>query len=336
VGSRQDEVNYIRNSVKATVDAYDGTVQLYQWDTQDPVLKTWMKAFPHTVRPKADIPADLLSHLRYPQDLFKVQRQLLTTYHVTGAAQFYSGSDVWQVPDDPASKSGKAVPPYYLSMKMPGQSDKAFSLTTTFTPDKRGTLAAFMAVDSDASSPDYGTIRVLKLPSGAQVPGPQQVQNQFNSTNEFASQLSLLKHGDSTVEYGNLLTIPLDGGLLYVEPVYVRPVDTDSPSLQKVMVDFGRTMEFENTLDQALDKVFASTAAPPSSGGTAAKSPPPPSASAGDPAAMTKALDDAQKAYDDAQAALKKGDWTAYGDAQDRLAGALRQAREAQKGAGRS
>jgi uncharacterized membrane protein (UPF0182 family) len=336
VGGRQDEVNYIRNSVKATVDAYDGTVQLYQWDTQDPVLKTWMKAFPHTVRPKADIPADLLSHLRYPQDLFKVQRQLLTTYHVTGAAQFYSGSDVWQVPDDPASKSGKAVPPYYLSMKMPGQSDKAFSLTTTFTPDKRGTLAAFMAVDSDASSPDYGTIRVLKLPSGAQVPGPQQVQNQFNSTNEFASQLSLLKHGDSTVEYGNLLTIPLDGGLLYVEPVYVRPVDTDSPSLQKVMVDFGRTMEFENTLDQALDKVFASTAAPPSSGGTAAKSPPPPSASAGDPAAMTKALDDAQKAYDDAQAALKKGDWTAYGDAQDRLAGALRQAREAQKGAGRS
>jgi uncharacterized membrane protein (UPF0182 family) len=162
------------------------------------------------------------------------------------------------------------------------------------------------------------------------------VQNQFNSTNEFASQLSLLKHGDSTVEYGNLLTIPLDGGLLYVEPVYVRPVDTDSPSLQKVMVDFGRTMEFENTLDQALDKVFASTAAPPSSGGTAAKSPPPPSASAGDPAAMTKALDDAQKAYDDAQAALKKGDWTAYGDAQDRLADALRQAREAQKGAGRS
>ncbi|MEE4543210.1 UPF0182 family protein [Streptomyces sp. V4-01] len=333
VVAQQNQVNYIRNSVKATVDAYDGTVQLYQWDTQDPVLKTWMKAFPDTVRPKADIPADLLSHLHYPQDLFKVQRQLLTTYHVTKAAQFYSGSEVWQVPDDPASKSGKAVPPYYLSMKMPGRSDQAFSLTTTFTPNRRGTLAAFMAVDSDATSPDYGTMRILKLPSSAQVEGPQQVQSKLNSNRDFAPDLNLLKRGDSTIEYGNLLTIPLDGGLLYVEPVYVRPADADNPQLQKVMVDFDGTMAFENTLDQALDAVFSSAApppaaAPPASGGTAGKQPP---ASAGDRAAMSAALTDAQQAYDDGQAAMRKGDWKAYGDAQDRLADALRRAREAQK-----
>jgi uncharacterized membrane protein (UPF0182 family) len=335
VVAQQNQVNYIRNSVKATVDAYDGTVTLYQWDTQDPVLRTWMKAFPHTVRPKSAIPSELMAHLRYPQDLFKVQRQLLTKYHVTNAAQFYSGSEVWQVPDDPASKSGKAVPPYYLSMKMPGQSEQAFSLTTTFTPSSRGTLAAFMAVDADATSPGYGTMRILKLPLDAQVEGPQQVQSKFNSDRDFAPDLNLLKRGDSTIEYGNLLTIPLDGGLLYVEPVYVRPADTNYPLLQKVLVDFDGQMAFEDTLDQALDAVFRTPGAPPpadtspGSGGTAAKPPPSGGTGADD---LRNALNDAQKAYDDGQAAMKRGDWKAYGDAQSRLADALKRAQEAEKG----
>lgn len=148
VVAQQNQVNYIRNSVKATVDAYTGAVKLYQWDTEDPVLKTWMKAFPHTVEPKKDISSSLMAHLRYPQDLFKVQRELLTRYHVTDAQTFLSGSEVWQVPNDPTNQSNSAVPPYYLSMKMPDQSAQAFSLTTTFTPNGRDNLSAFMAVDS--------------------------------------------------------------------------------------------------------------------------------------------------------------------------------------------
>ncbi|NEE28103.1 COG1615 family transporter, partial [Streptomyces sp. SID7982] len=116
VVAQQNQVNYIRNSVKATVDAYDGKVKLYEWDTEDPVLKTWRKAFPGTVEPRGDIPQELMDHLRYPQDLFKVQRELLTRYHVEDPAQFYSGSDAWQVPDDPTNKEPGSVPPYYLSM----------------------------------------------------------------------------------------------------------------------------------------------------------------------------------------------------------------------------
>lgn len=329
--AQQNQVNYIRNSVKATVDAYSGEVKLYQWDTQDPVLKTWMKAFPHTVKPKSDISPELMAHLRYPQDLFKVQRQLLTKYHVTKAAQFYSGSEVWQVPDDPASKSGKAVPPYYLSMKLPDQSSQEFSLTTTFTPTGRDNLASFMAVDANATSPDFGKMRLLKLPLNAQVDGPQQVQSKFNSNPAFATDLNLLKKGDSTIEYGNLLTVPLDGGLLYVEPVYVRGADTDYPLLRKVLVNFGGKMAFRDTLGQALDEVFGGASPPPpdtgSGGGTTTKPPP-----AGNPT-LQQALTDAQKAYDDGQTALKNGDWGAYGEAQKKLAAALKQAQAAEKAA---
>ena len=200
VVAQQNQVNYIRNSVKATVDAYTGEVKLYQWDTQDPVLKTWMKAFPGTVEPKKAITPELQAHFRYPQDLFKVQRELLTRYHVTDAQTFLTGSEVWQVPDDPTNKSGNAVPPYYLSMKMPGQSSQAFSLTTTFTPNGRDNLSAFMAVDADAGTSDYGKIRILKLPTSTTVDGPKQVQSKFNSEQEIAAAIRLLQGGDSDIE----------------------------------------------------------------------------------------------------------------------------------------
>ncbi|WNI17905.1 UPF0182 family membrane protein [Actinacidiphila sp. ITFR-21] len=334
VVAQQNKVNYIRNSVKATVDAYDGTVRLYQWDTEDPVLKTWMKAFPHTVLPKSAIPADLLAHLRYPQDLFKVQRQLLTKYHVTKAAQIYSGSEVWQVPDDPASKSGKAVPPYYLSLEMPGRSGREFSLTSTFTPSDRGNLAAFVAVDADATSPDYGTMRLLKLPTDAPVDGPQLVQSKFNS--DFAQQITLLRGKDSTIEYGNLLTLPLDGGLLYVEPVYVRGADTNYPLMKKVFVNFDGKMAMEDTLGEALDAVFGAGPPAGTGGGTAADppTPSPPPSSAGSGSALRDALSRAQQAYDDGQRALKDGDWATYGEAQKRLAAALEDAQEAETKSG--
>jgi uncharacterized protein len=325
VVARQDQVNYIRNSVKATVDAYTGKVTLYQWDTQDPVLKTWMKAFPGTVSPKRDIPSQLMSHLRYPQDLFKVQRQLLTRYHVTDPATFFSGSDTWQVPGDPTKKKGGgAVPPYYLSLTMPGQREQAFSLTTTLTPNRRDNLGAFMAVDADATSPDYGTIRVLQLPTSSTVSGPQQVQSRFNSDQDVANEINILKKGDSEIEYGNLLTIPLDGGLVYVEPVYVRGAGTEYPLLKEVLVTYGDRTAFEPTLGAALDKVFgaALSGAPP----------PPPDSSAGKGgvnSAVKQALSDAQKAFDAGQRALEKGDWTAYGKDQKALEAALKRAKEA-------
>ncbi|KUL41789.1 hypothetical protein ADL22_14525 [Streptomyces sp. NRRL F-4489] len=338
VVAQQNQVNYIRNSVKATVDAYDGTVKLYQWDTKDPVLKTWMKAFPGTVEKRSAISPDLLAHLRYPQDLFKVQRQLLTTYHVTDPGTFYTGSERWQIPDDPTTdKSGNAVPPYYLSMKMPDQKDQAFSLTTTFTPNKKDNLGAFMAVDADAKSPDYGRIRLLKLPAQTPVPGPQLAQSKFNSDPTIANELNILKKfGDSEIEYGNLLTVPLDGGLLYVEPVYLRGANTNYPLLKKVLVSYGDNKPvLENSLKDALDVVFGKKA--PSTGG---ENPPPGGGQTGEqppPSGQTvqQALTDAEKAYDEGEKARVDGDWAAYGEAQKKLKAALdRAAKASGKGGG--
>ncbi|MFE9248117.1 UPF0182 family protein [Streptomyces sp. NPDC007088] len=329
VVAQQNQVNYIRNSVKATVDAYTGEVKLYQWDTKDPVLKTWMKAFPDTVEKRSTISPELMAHLRYPQDLFKVQRELLTRYHVKTAQTFLSGSEVWQVPDDPTNKSGNAIPPYYLSMKMPDSKEQDFSLTTTFTPNGRDNLSAFMAVNAEAGTPDYGKIDILKMPSAETIDGPKQVQSKFNSNETIAEKIRLLRGGDSEVEYGNLLTVPLDGELLYAEPVYVRGGGLKYPLLKRVLVTYAGKTAFEETLDKALNVVFgAEDETPPGDSDDTTKPPP-----ATGNNSLQGALDDAEKAFKDGQSALKDGDWEAYGKAQSALQDALQRAADAQDAA---
>lgn len=313
-------ITYIRNSVKATVDAYDGTVHVYTWDETDPLLKTWAKAFPDVVEPKSAIPAGVLDHIRYPEDMFKVQRDILAKYHVTDAQAFYSGQDFWIVPDDPTKPTLKqAQPPYYLSMKMPDQTEAAFQLTSAFAPAKRQTLAAFMAVNSDHGS-DYGKIRVLQLPRNTTIPGPTQVQNNFESDPEVGSKLSLLRQGGSEVELGNLLSLPVGGGLLYFEPVYVKASQGDGyPLLRKVLVSFGAKVAFEDDLATALSKVFSGQTVTP----TNPDSPSTPTVTTS-AEVLAQAILDANKAYEDGQAALAKGDFAAYGEAQKRLADALK------------
>src|SRR5262245_22838549 len=330
----QNQVNYIRNSVKATVDAFDGTVTLYAWDESDPVLRTWMKAFPDSVRPRADISQDLMAHLRYPQDLFKVQRDLLSHYHVTDPGSFFSGQDFWRVPTDPTtgSDTGRDQPPYYLTIKMPGQEQGAFSLTSTLVPVNRVNLAAFMAVDANPGA-DYGKIRVLQLPRNTAIPGPGQAQNSFRADPTITSALSLLtRGGQSIVEFGNLLTLPVGGGLLYVEPVYVKAASgTSFPLLQKVIVGFGDKVAMANTLDDALSALFTGespTGPPPEEepGGPTSPPPtPPPGAGGNVSPELADALADAQAAYAAAQAALAQNppDWAAFGQAQDDLREAL-------------
>ncbi len=311
-------VNYVRNSVKATVDAYDGTVHIYAWDANDPVLKAWSKVFPGVVEPASAIPAGILDHVRYPEDLFKVQRDVLSKYHVTDAQSFYSGQDFWNVPNDPTKPTvNQAQPPYYLTLKMPDQTAPTFQLTTTFAPNKRQTLAAFMSVNSDPG-PDYGTIRVLQLPRNTTIPGPTQVQNNFESDPEVSKQLSLLRSGGSDVELGNLLSLPVGGGLLYFEPVYVRASGANGyPLLRKVLVSFGSKVAFEDDLKTALVKVFSDQNA----GGTTTTP-----TNTTPQTDLAAALVDANQAYSDGQAALAKGDFAAYGAAQKRLEAALNRA----------
>ncbi len=328
-------VSYIRNSIKATVDAYDGTVKLYQWDTKDPVLATWSKSFPGTVTPKSAMTKSLLEHIRYPEDLFGVQRDVLSTYHVKTADAFYGGQDFWRVPTDPSSLGANAgvQPPYYMTLKLPGQEKAAFSLTTSFVPrGNRQNLTAFAVVNSD-NGPDYGKISVLQLPRSTNISGPSQVASNFEAKPEVAQALSLLRQGGSDVVLGNLLTLPVGGGLLYVQPVYVRATANNSayPLLQKVLVSFGDVIGFDNTLKGALDQVFGgnsgtvlnntsqSTSGTTSGGNTNMSS------------SLKSALASAQSALADSQAALKKGDFTAYGKAQDRLKAAIAAAISAQK-----
>jgi uncharacterized membrane protein (UPF0182 family) len=324
VVAQENQVNYIRNSVKATVDAYTGEVVLYEWDEQDPVLQTWMKAFPGTVEDRSEISDALMDHLRYPQDLFKVQRDLLQRYHVNNAAQFYSGSERWQVPDDPTHE-GQSVPPYYLSMKMPDQEEEVFSLTTTFTPLGRDTLASYMAVEADARSPDYGTMRILTLPATTTVWGPPQVQSRFNSDTRVADQVNVWQLSDSEVEYGNLLTVPLEGGLLYVEPVYIRGAGQNYPLMQKVLVAYGEEIAFEDDLDTALDVVFGLEEAGEEPDQPSEDQPPP-----DEDVTLQEAVEEAQDAYRDAQDAYADGRWDDYAEAQQRLEEALDQLGELQ------
>jgi uncharacterized membrane protein (UPF0182 family) len=258
-----DDVNYIRNSVKATVDAYDGSVKLYAWDEEDPVLQTWQKIFPSTVLPVSEMSTELLDHVRYPSDLFKVQRTILGSYHVTDAESFYSSDDQWVTPNDPTSSTTNPTlqPPYYLTMQVPGQETPAFTLYSTFIPrstaeTSRNVLTGYLAVNSDAGD-DYGKLTLLTLPSGDTIPGPGQVQNSFDTDTAVANQLALLQRGDTEVLRGNLLTLPVGGGLLYVQPVYVQSTsNTSYPLLRKVLVAFGDEIAFEDTLDQALDSLF--------------------------------------------------------------------------------
>jgi uncharacterized protein len=314
------EVNYIRNSVKATVDAYTGAVHLYEWGQRDPVLATWMKAFPGIVQPESSIPTDLRAHLRYPEDLFKVQRTLLAKYHVTDAHAFYAGTDYWRVPDDPTKEpSSVPQPPYYLTLAMPGQTSPSFQLTTSLLQNNRPNMAAFVSVDSDPSSPDYGTMTVLQLPSNAQVNGPGQVANDFESFAPASKELSLFRRGGSRVTLGNLLSLPLGGAFLYVEPVYLQSAGlTSFPTLKRVLVSYDGNIAYEPTLAKGLDAVFGTaTAKPPPTGPTTQ---PPPSTGGGVNAQVANLITQLQSAQADAEAALRSGDLTAYAEAEKRVA----------------
>ncbi|MEU4545137.1 UPF0182 family membrane protein [Nonomuraea dietziae] len=317
----RDQINYIRNAVKATVDAYDGTVTLYAWDPNDPLLQTWQKAFPGVIQPKSKMSQDLKDHIRYPEDLFKVQRDILSQYHIENPNAFYSGQDFWNVPFDP-SQGDKDVkqPPYYLTTTMPKQ-QPSFSLTTTFVPRQGPNLAAFMAVDA-TDGPGYGKLRILRMPSNTSIPGPGQAQNNFQ--NKFSGELNLLGLGNATVRYGNLLTLPFADGLVYIEPVYVQTAAAAGqepfPILRRVLVAYGSTVGSGDTLKDALSKVFS---------GKAAEQPTTGQPQTGEQPAATgataKLISDAQKAYDDANKALSTSppDWVKYGEAQKRLQDAL-------------
>ena len=350
-GISSDKVNYVRNSVKATVDAYDGSVTLYEWDATDPLLKTWESVYPGTVKPKSEISADLLAHLRYPEDLFRAQREILSRYHMTNPDQWYSTSDMWVIPSDPThdEKDNLREPTYYMSVRWPtaslngktveGSVAPQFSQTTVYSPKGRPNLAAYMAVVADASSKDYGKIRVLRMSDTQQVEGAGQAHNNILRDENVASKLRpYLNQGSAKALFGNLLTIPLGGGILYVEPIYTQRNETQQgayPVLTYVVVRFGDHVGISETLQGALDQVFSGNAGATTNENPVPGTTPPtttPSNQTPNQAAVTAALAEAQQAFVDADKALAAGDLAGYQKANKAAAAAVDKATKAMRG----
>lgn len=246
-----DEINYMRNAVKATVDAYDGTVTLYAWDEEDPILKAWSEVFPDVVQPKSEIPDSLMEHLRYPDDLFKVQRHQFARYHLTEPNDWYDGANRWAVPRDPQDGSTQQ-PPYRLFL------DDTWALTSVYVPREKNNLASFMSVNSDATSEDYGKISVLELPN-ERTAGPGQAANELQSDEQVREELLGFTQGGVDPIYGNLLTLPVADGLMYVQPLYARrsdDVEASFPILRFVLVSYGDEIGIGRTLREAIADVL--------------------------------------------------------------------------------
>ncbi|WP_344239874.1 UPF0182 family protein [Actinocorallia libanotica] len=342
---RRDDINYIRNSVKATVDAYDGTVTLYTWDEEDPVLKTWKKAFPGTVKSKAELKSamdgQIYSHIRYPEDIFKVQRGVLSKYHVTDPSGFYSGQDYWQVPTDPTEK-GVTEPPYFLTIQMPGKENAAeaespdFALTSTYVARNGNNLTGYLSANSDPDSASFGELRLLQVPREVPILGPTQMQNDFKGNEKAAPILNRPQGSTTEVVYGNLLTLPFAGGFMYVQPVYQQAATgAQYPVLGWVLVSFGDQIGFATTFEEALEQILKpGTDVPETAGDT-------PSQEGDEQPANTspnvqQAIDDVKKALGEAQEALKSGDLQKYADAQDKLEAAINKLVELRDQAGQT
>ena len=309
-----DEINYMRNAVKATVDAYDGSVKLYAWDESDPILQAWRGAFPGTVQDREDIPDSLMRHLRYPEDLFKVQRYQFARYHVTDSHDFYQGNNRWEVPQDPEAP-GNYQPPYRMFVKQPGESGESFELTSVFVPRGKNNLASFVSVNSDATSDRYGEMKVLQLPN-EQTPGPGLIANEMTTSENVRTELLAFQSGGSKPIYGNLLTLPVQDGLMYVQPVYaIRELsDASFPELEFVIVSYGDQVGIGTTMTEALADVLGvdpdiSTAGDTGGGGGGSGGAQP----SGDTAAQIRELlARAQVAFDEADAALADRDPVTY------------------------
>ncbi|MGI5127735.1 UPF0182 family protein [Pseudonocardia sp. CA-107938] len=319
------DISYLRNSVKATVDAYDGTVKLYQFDDKDPVLTTWMKAFPGTVTPKAQISPDLSAHFRYPEDQFKVQRELLTRYHVESTDAFYGGVSFWDVPADPTvtpsspATAGAAQPPYYVLAGPPGAGDTtaaqaSFQLTTPLVFRGRDNMAAYVSVDSDPAN--YGKFTVLQLPPDGRTFGPRNVHDAFNNNGTVSSGLTLLRNQNTAIDYGNLLTLPVAGGLVYVEPLFLERAGgtTTYAQLARVLVYYNGRVGFSPSVKDALDAAIGGSGPAPANPGQ------PTNPGAGTPtgpltAEAATAATDFARAYDQFKQAQKNNDYAAQSTA---------------------
>ncbi len=309
-------VNYVRNSVKVVVDAYNGSVVFYQADAEDPILKTYATIFPGTFRPMSEIPESLVSHLRYPEDIFTLQTAAYLVYHMDDPQIFYNKEDQWEIPA--IASEGETMLPRHIIMKLPGEKNEEYVLMLPFTPRAKDNLSAWMVARNDEES--YGKLLVYRFPKDKLVFGPKQIIGRINQDPVISQQISLWSQGGSQVIQGPLLVIPIEESLLYVRPLYLKAEAGKIPELKRVIVAYENKIAMEETLEEGLSKIFGiGVAGKPQGGSTVIKSQLPPTQD------EEERIRRAAEVYEEALRAQRDGDWARYGEAIRRLGEILKQ-----------
>ncbi len=304
-----NSVNYMRNPVKAVVDAYNGAIVFYVIDPNEPLLKSYAGIFPALFRPIADMPASLRSHIRYPEDLFSVQASIYATYHIQDPLVFYNKEDIWAIPNENLTGQPQPMEPYYVIMRLAGDTNEEFMILLPFAPARRQNMVAWLSVQSDGE--DYGKQVVYRFPKDKLIYGPEQISARVNQNPAISSQLTLLNQRGSSIIFGNLIVIPIEKSLLYVQPLYLLAEKSQIPQLKYVIVATGTTLAMQPTLSESLAQVFSGIGTPaavvPPTGTT------PPGTSAPVSPAVDALVKQANDHYVRAQDALKTTDWATYG-----------------------
>ena len=312
--NRGRTTNYIRNSVKIVIDAYNGTVHFYVTDPADPIVATYRRIFPALFKPFAAMPADLQRHTRYPEDLFHIQAQLYRAYHMGAPEVFYNREDLWQFPRQPngpttTTAESRKMAPYYINMRLPGETHTEFVLMLPMVPSQRENMIAWLAARCD--QPDYGKLIVYEFPKDKLVYGPFQIEALINQNTEVSQQISLWNQMGSRVIRGNLLVVPIENSILYVTPLYLRAQSGQLPELKRVIAIYGDRVVMEETLPAALAALFKESV--PVAAAARARCELRPRAAADDRAREALAH------YDRAIDRLKAGDWSGFGTELDAL-----------------
>jgi hypothetical protein len=298
--------------VKITTNAYTGELNFYIADGTDPIVKTLGKIFPELYKSIDQMPDDLRKHVRYPEDLFKVQAEMYTTFHMSDPWVFYNKEDPWIIPNEIVDDKQQKMEPYYINMTLSGEKNEEFVLMMPFSPKSRPNMIAWMGARMDGEN--YGKIMVYNFPKQETIYGPEQVESRINQNTSIAQQLTLWDQRGVRVYRGNLLVIPVDNSILYIEPIYLQADNSKLPELKRIIAGFGEKLVMEPTLDQALIKLFGE--------GPAVSQPEQPEENPAEetPAQSVKDLaKQARDLYDQATEQLKEGNWAGYGESIDKL-----------------
>ncbi|RME79493.1 MAG: UPF0182 family protein, partial [Chloroflexi bacterium] len=313
-------LNYIRNSVKVLIDAYNGDLTFFLFDPQDPLIQTYAAIFPALFTPADEMPGWLREHIRYPEDMFQIQARLYQTYHMRNVNVFYNKEDLWQIPMEKFAGNTQPVEPYYVILKLPGEAQAEFLLIQPFTPNNKDNLIAWLAARSDGEH--YGKLVAYRFPKQELIYGPLQIEGRIDQDPEISSQITLWDQGGSEVIRGNLLVLPIDNSLMYVEPLYLRAENGQIPELKRVILAAGDRIVMRPNLEEALTALFGGTAPAPTT--PVAEAPPAPGESNLLPGTVGELARTAAAHYEAAQEALRRGDWAAYGEELNKMESALK------------